>query len=127
MDELKRNIGHYREVDDKLRILNKEVYKLRDKKNQFEAEIVEILKDPKFVHFDKIEISGDGSKLLIKRPTQWTKPWSLSKKDLQDLLLDFFGSDATKAAECYMFILQKHSETLRSNDFSIERVLPKTD
>jgi len=127
MENLKQTINEYREIDEQLRLLNKEVYRLREKRNLVESDMIQLLQTPQFVSYDKVEIKSDGSKLVIKRPLQWSKPWSLSKKDLQDLLLTFFGSDANKAAECYTFILQKQAETLRSSGFSIERVVPKMD
>ena len=85
--ELKKRIKEYRELDDELRQLNKVVYDKRDARKAVEMEITEIIKSPSFDSFRKMKLEEDGSTIQIQRPGEYSKPWSLSQKELMILIL----------------------------------------
>jgi phage pi2 protein 07 len=125
MEDLKRCIKQYREVDDQLRELNRQVYWKRDMRKLVESEITEIIKTPEFQNFKKVKVEEDGSTITIKRPNEWTKPWSLSQKELKELLNQYFAvSGNNNADELFKYIIETKKQALVSGDYSISRTVP---
>jgi len=125
MEDLKRCIKQYREVDDQLRELNRQVYWKRDMRKLVESEIAEIIKAPEFQNFKKVKVEEDGSTITIKRPNEWTKPWSLSQKELKELLNQYFAvSNNINADELFKYIIETKKQALVSGDYSISRTVP---
>jgi phage pi2 protein 07 len=125
MEDLKRCIKQYREVDDQLRELNRQVYWKRDMRKLVESEIAEIIKAPEFQNFKKVKVEEDGSTITIKRPNEWTKPWSLSQKELKELLNQYFAvSGNNNADELFKYIIETKKQALVSGDYSISRTVP---
>ena len=126
--DLKRCVKQYREVDDQLRTLNREVYEKREARKIVEIELADLMKVEQFVNFKKMKVEDDGSTITIQRPQEWSKPWSLSKKDLKDLLERYFGSTNFPAPDkCLEFILEAQKTKLVSTEFGFNRVVPEED
>lgn len=126
--DLKRCVKQYREVDDKLRDLNREVYEKRESRKIIELELADLMKVDQFVNFKKLKIEEDGSTITVQRPNEWSKPWSLSKKDLKDLLERYFNStNFPNAEKCLEFILEAQKTKLTSTEYSFNRIVPEED
>ena len=126
--DLKRCIKEYRAVDDDIRVMNKMLYEKRESRKILEMEMADIVKLPEFNTYKSFKIEDDGSMIKIQRPEMYSKPWSLSKKDLQSLLTDYFGSTQTpNAAECFNFICTEQKKNLIATEFSFTRVLSKEE
>ena len=111
-DELLAAIRKYRELDDSIKKINKGLTDLRDERGEVEQKMGEILMRPEFATFHKMELS-DQSYIRVQRPGEWNKPWSLSKKELQILLSEFFGSAHPKTAEeCFKYIAEQRAKAL---------------
>jgi hypothetical protein len=124
--ELKKLLKEYRDTDDKLRALNDEISKLKDSRKQAEYIITDILSRPSYASFDKLKLEDDGSTIRIQRPSQWNKPWTLSKTNLYTYLKQYFAStQGPDADSCYSFVEQQHKRQLVSTEFALTRVLPK--
>jgi hypothetical protein len=125
MEDLKNSIRAYRRVDDELRELNRLVYEKRDVRKTIELEITDIIKAPEFAGFRKVKIEEDGSTISIKRPDEWTKPWSLSQKDLKDLATQYFAIAGEFNAESLVkFIVDTRKRDLVATEFSLTRTVP---
>ena len=125
MEDLKRCIKQYREVDDQLRELNRQVYWKRDMRKLVESEIADIIQAPEFQNFKKVKVEEDGSTITIKRPNEWTKPWSLSQKELKELLNQYFEiSGNVNADALFKYIIDTKKQTLVSGEYSISRTVP---
>jgi len=125
MQDLKGCIKKYKNLDDELRILNKTVYDLREKRKMLELEIGDILKSPAFSSYDKLKIEEDGSTIKVQRPNTWSKAWSLSKKDLAEHLHAYFASTPVRNADsCIEYIVERQKEKLVSDEFSLTRIVP---
>lgn len=125
MEDLKRCIKQYREVDDQLRELNRQVYWKRDMRKLVESEIADIIQAPEFQNFKKVKVEEDGSTITIKRPNEWTKPWSLSQKELKELLNQYFEiSGNVNADGLFKYIIDTKKQTLVSGEYSISRTVP---
>ena len=120
--DLKRCIKKYREIDDDLRNLNKQVYDKRDERKSVELEITEIIKSPTFDNFRKMKLEEDGSTIQIQRPGEYSKPWSLSQKELMVLVTAYFQDTPNPNAEGLTnFIIQKRKQDLVATEFNLTR------
>lgn len=128
INDLKRCIKQYRTVDDDLRKLNKAVYDKRESRKIVEMEIADLVKLPEFNNFKKLKIEEDGSTITVQRPNEWSKPWTLSKKDLKDLLERYFESTNFPSAEkCSEFIVEAQKRKLVASEFNFSRIVPEED
>lgn len=115
-------VRRYRTLDDRLKDLNKEVYKLREDRKIVELEMTDILKISQFATINKLEINDDKSVIKIQRPEMWSKPWSLSAKDLKYHLEAYFKTPGPHSAEgAHKFIVDKRKGELVSTEFSFTR------
>jgi hypothetical protein len=125
MGDLKSCIKQYREIDDEIRELNRLVFKKRDDRKTVELEIADIIKDPKYNAIKKIKLEEDGSTISFKRPNEWVKPWSISQKDLKDLVTQYFTKNGPLNAEDLVkFIIETKKQTLVATEFSFTRTVP---
>jgi hypothetical protein len=125
MNDLKSCIKQYREIDDEIRYLNKQVYEKRDERKHVEQEIAVIIRDPQFNAIKKIKLEEDGSTISFKRPNEWVKPWSLSQKELKELATQYFGvANEFNAESLVKFIIDTRKQSLVATDFSFTRTVP---
>jgi hypothetical protein len=125
MNDLKSCIKQYRQIDDEIRELNKQVYEKRDARKTVEQEIAEIIRDPQFNAIKKIKLEEDGSTISFKRPNEWVKPWSLSQKELKELATQYFTVSSSFNAESLVkFIVDTRKQSLVATDFSFTRTVP---
>ena len=123
MEELKKCVRKYKDVDDQLNALNKSVYELREQRKAVEQEWIRIFRDPQFNSIDKLKLE-DGSSIRIQRPNAWSKAWSLSRKDVTQLVGDYFASTTNHTADgCVEYILATKERTLVSSEFAFSRVV----
>lgn len=123
--ELKRCIKDFRDVDDEIRGMNKILYQKRDTRKCLEAEMSDIIKLPMFDSYKTLKIEDDGSTIRIQRPEMYSKSWTLSKKDLQSLLEEYFESRREKnAKDCFDYICADRKVKLVAKEFSFTRVVP---
>lgn len=123
IEDIRRVMRRYRQLDDAIRELNKQSNLLREERKIKELELSDILKDPKFQSYNVLKVEDDGSTIKIQRPNTWYKPWSLSKRDLQNYLDHYFenaGQNANRQ-DCYEFILQQQKQQSLSDEFKLTR------
>lgn len=126
--DLKRCIKEYRAVDDDIRIMNKMLYEKRESRKILEMEMADIVKMPAFDSYKTFKIEDDGSMIKIQRPQMYSKPWSLSKKELQSLLDTYFATQSSlNAKDCFEFICADRKNKLVANEFSFTRVMPQEE
>lgn len=124
LNDLKRCVKQYREVDDELQELNKKVYEKRESRKIVEMEMADLIKLPEFENIDKLKIDDDGSTIKIKRPSTYSKAWSLSKSDLISLVTDYFNSNGMHTAEdCIKYVIAEQQKKLVSKDFNFTRII----
>jgi hypothetical protein len=88
--DLKRCVKTYRDLDNEIRELNKQVYSKREDRKAVEMEMTDLVRLPQFGGIDKLKIDDDGSTIKIARPGSYTKAWSLSKKELELFVNAYF-------------------------------------
>ena len=126
INDLKRCVKQYRNVDDELRILNKQVYEKRESRKIVEMEMTDLMKLPQFGMVDKLKIDDDGSTIKISRPDTYSKPWGLSKKELEILLQKYFDATSNPSASgCFNFVVEQRKRSLVGKEFEFSRVIPE--
>ena len=90
--ELVKCIRKYRDLDDGLKKINSAANDIREKKKIVELEMTDILKRGEYSHVHKLDIQDDRSTIKIQRPSQWSKSWSLSLKELTTLVKEYFAT-----------------------------------
>lgn len=125
--DLVRAVRKYRNLDDELKELNTKVYKLREDKKFVENEMSDILRRANFQNLHKLEIQDDGSYIKIQRPETWSKPWSLSQKELKDLITGFVNGGATGnkpwPEELFDWIIKSKKQDMVSKEFAFKRLM----
>jgi hypothetical protein len=124
--DLKRCVKQYRDLDNEIRELNKEVYSKREDRKIAEMELSDLIKLPQFQGVDKLKFDDDNSCIKIARPGTYNKPWSLSKKELELLLKNYFtGDNPLDANSCFKFIVEERQKALIGKEFDFTRVFPE--
>lgn len=125
-EELKNCIRRYRNYDDQIRVINKTVNSLRESRKLVELEIGDIIKTPQLSHVNVLKIEDDNSTIKIQRPGSYLKPWSLSKRDLQNYLDHYFQNAGNNAnpKDCFKFIVDQQKEDAVSDEFKLIRLVP---
>ena len=116
--DLVKAVRKYRSLDDELKDLNSKVYKLRENKKFVENEMSDILRRSNFQNLHKLEIQDDGSYIKIQRPDTWSKPWSLSQKELKDLI----GSYSGPMDGLFKWIVDHKKHDMVAKEFSFKRI-----
>ena len=123
---LKSRFESYCQIDNRIQGLNKEVHTLRNERKAVESEMASLLQNPEFSAYNEIRMSSDNSIIQIQRPNQWSKAWTLSKKDLQTHLKEYFENTKTpNADDCFKSIVDKKTKTLVSTEFAFTHVVPE--
>ena len=122
-NELKSCLNQYRSLDDQLRQLNKLTHDLREQRKIVELEMSDILKAPEMSQVGVLKLENDNSSIKIQRPGTYYKPWSLSKKDLQNYIDHYFENAGQHAnrKDCFDFIVQQQRNNAIESDFKFTR------
>jgi phage pi2 protein 07 len=125
MEDLRTTMRSYRQLDDAIRELNKQVGPLREQRKIKELHLGDILKNPEFQAFNVLKVEDDGSTIKVQRPNTWYKGWSLSKRDLQNYIDHYFENAGQHAnrADCFTFIVEQQKRDSLAEDFKITRVV----
>lgn len=121
--DLVKCVRKFRSLDDELKTVNGRVSKLREDKKFVESEMSDILKRTAFQGVNKLEIQDDGSFIKVQRPDTWNKPWSLSQKELKDLI----GSYSGPMDGLFKYIVDRKKKDLVSREFSFKRIVSLDD
>lgn len=129
MEDLRRTMRNFRQVDDAIRELNKQVNPLREQRKILELELGDILKSPEFQAYNVLKVEDDGSTIRVQRPNTWYKGWSLSKRDLQNYIDHYFETAGARAnrEDCFKFIVEQQKRASLAEEFKLSRVVPDAD
>ena len=119
MDTLKPVLTDYLDVNRKLSEINARATDLRDRRRTLELDLTAAYaeaqrRDPLP---EKIELKASQMVFQVKKPGEWKKGWTLSKKQLHDYLMEILpehGADVMKE------IVRRHEPKLTATDYSFE-------
>jgi len=116
MEQFQRNLGKYVEVSKKLAELNKQAAELRDERNSIEMDLTANFNEQKDLP-SLINLSKSGLVFTVKKPGEWKKGWTLSKKQLKEYVMEILpehGEDLLREIE------QRHEPKLQSFDYQFD-------
>ena len=119
MDTLTPVLTSYLDVSRKLSEVNARASELRDRRNTLELDLAAAYneaqrRDPLP---DKIELKASRLVFQVKKPGEWKKGWTLSKKQLQEYLLEILpehGEDVMRE------IVRRHEPKLTATDYAFD-------
>ena len=115
MDSLKPTLTRYLDISKKLTEVNAIAKDLREQRQSVELDLVAVYNESPFP--DKIELKQSHMVFQVKKPGEWKKGWTLSKKQLQEYLLEILpehGEDVFKQ------IAIRHEPKLVSTEYSFD-------
>lgn len=118
MDSLKPVLPRYISVSKKLNDVNAEAARLRDEKKSLELDLAAVYGTTNEELPNKIELTNSQMIFHVKRPNEWKKGWTLSKKQLAEYLVEILGEQRGK--DVLDGIVQRHEPKLVADDFGFE-------
>jgi hypothetical protein len=119
METLKPILSSYVEVSKKLNDINAQAKELREQRQTIELDLVAAYNESQIKEPlpEKMELHKSKMMFMVKKPGEWKKGWTLSKKQLElylNEILPEHGSDVFKE------IVRKHEKTLVATDYSFD-------
>jgi hypothetical protein len=119
MESLKPVLTQYLDVNRKLSEVNARATDLRDERRTLELDLAAAYAEAQRREPlpDKIELKTSQLVFQVKKPGEWKKGWTLSKKQLHDYLLEILpdrGEDVMRE------IVRRHEPKLTATDYSFE-------
>ena len=124
MDSLKPVLTAYANVTRRLNDVNVAANGLRDERRTIELDLAALYANSREELPDKINLASSGMTFAVKRPNQWKKGWTLSKKELKaylDELLPEHGEDLMNE------IVRRHEAKMVETDYGFELKVVKRD
>ena len=115
MESLKPVLSKYIQTTKRLAEMNADISEVRDQKRSLELDLAAVYANS--VLPDKIELKESKMTFAVKRPNQWKRGWTLSKKTLDTYLRDILGE---RGQEVMKEIVRRHEPTLVEDDFGFE-------
>jgi len=124
MENLKPILSAYADVARRLNEVNARANEIRDERRTIELDLAALYATSREALPDKINLASSGMTFAVKRPTQWKKGWSLSKKELKSYLEELLPQQAEAVmAE----IVRRQEEKMVETDYGFELKVLKRD
>lgn len=125
MDTLKPILTAYADVTRRLNDVNANASELRDQRRTIELDLTALYATSREPLPDKINLSSSGMVFAVKRPNQWKKGWTLSKKELKMYLDELMPQ---RAEEIMNEIVKRQEAKMVETDYGFElKVVKKKD
>lgn len=115
MEALKPVLSRYLDVTKKLTEVNAQAKELREHRQEIEMDLTTAYNEARFKEPlpDKIDLHKSKMQFMVKKPGEWKKGWTLSKKQLKDYLLEILPEHGE---EVFKEIVRRHEPTLVVQD-----------
>jgi len=124
MDQLKPILTRYADVTKKLNEVNTIANNLRDQRRTVELDLTALYDTVNEPLPDKIELKTSGLVFSVKRPNQWKKGWTMSKKELKSYLDELVPKDSERIME---EIVKRQEVKMTETDYGFELKTAKRD
>lgn len=119
METLKPILSRYLEVSKQLTEVNVQAKELREHRNEVEMDLAAAYNEARIKEPlpEKIDLHKSKMVFMVKKPGEWKKGWTLSKKQLELYLKDILpehGEDVFKE------IVRRHEPTLVVDEYSFD-------
>jgi hypothetical protein len=116
MDTLKPVIAKYLEITKRLNEINARAGELRDERRTVELDLAAAYASAPTLP-EKIGLNSSQMMFSVKKPGEWKKGWTLSKKQLEEYLLEILSD---RGEEVMREIVRRHEEKLVATDYSFD-------
>jgi hypothetical protein len=116
MDTLKPVIAKYLEITKRLNEINARAGELRDERRTVELDLAAAYASSPALP-EKIGLNSSQMMFSVKKPGEWKKGWTLSKKQLEEYLLEIMPD---RGEEVMREIVRRHEEKLVATDYSFD-------
>jgi hypothetical protein len=116
MDTLKPVIAKYLEITKRLNEINARAGELRDERRTVELDLAAAYASSSGLP-EKIGLNASQMIFSVKKPGEWKKGWTLSKKQLEEYLLEILPD---RGEEVMREIVRRHEEKLVATDYSFD-------
>jgi len=116
MEKLKSLLTHYIQVNKELTEYQEAVTALRDERRAWEGDIAALYNEQKELP-PKIELKESKMLFKVKKPNEWKRGWTLSKKDLERYLNEILPEHGP---DVMAEIIKRHEPKLVSDDYGFE-------
>jgi hypothetical protein len=124
MENLKPILSAYAGVQRQINDINVRVNELRDERRTIELDLAALYASSREELPDKINLATSGMTFAVKRPNQWKKGWSMSKKELKAYLDELLPQQSeTLMAE----IVRRQEAKMVETDYGFELKVAKRD
>jgi hypothetical protein len=124
MDALKPVLSAYADVTRRLNDVNAAASELRDQRRTVELDLAALYATSREALPDKINLSSSGMVFAVKRPNQWKKGWTLSKKELKMYLDELMPQ---RAEEVMNEIVKRQEAKMVETDYGFELKVVRKD
>jgi len=124
MDALKPILSAYADVTRRLNDVNANASELRDQRRTIELDLTALYATSREPLPDKINLSSSGMVFAVKRPNQWKKGWTLSKKELKGYLDELMPQ---RAEEVMNEIVKRQEAKMVETDYGFELRVARKD
>lgn len=117
---LKPILSRYIEVSKKLNDVNAKAKELREQRQSVELDLAAAYNESRSKQAPlpgKIDLNASQMVFAVKQPGEWKKGWTLSKKQLEQYLIEILpehGEDVMRE------IVMRHDRTLVANDYAFD-------
>lgn len=116
METLANPLRRYVEITKKLNDVNARARELRDQRNSVELDLAAVYNETGELP-EKIELNQSKMTFVVKKPLEWKKGWTLSKKQLEEYLLDILPEHGE---DVFREIVRRHEPKLVAKDYSFD-------
>ena len=117
MDSLASPLRRYVDITKRLTDLNAKARDLRDERGSVELDLAAAYAEQRGELPQKIALNQSKMMFLVKKPGEWKKGWTLSKKQLEEYLRDILpehGEDVMRE------IVVRHERKLLATDYAFD-------
>lgn len=116
MESLEAPLREYVEISKRLAEVNDEAKELREKRQLVELDLAAAYNELHELQ-RRIRLGISKFMFVVKGPGEWKKGWSLSKKQLQEYLVEILPEHGE---DVFQEIVRKHEPKLVSTDYMFE-------
>jgi hypothetical protein len=116
MDSLATPLRRYVEITKRLTELNAKARELREERQSVELDLAAVYNETREIP-QKIALNQSKMLFLVKKPGEWKKGWTLSKKQLEEYLKDILpehGEDVLRE------IVIRHDRKMTATDYAFD-------
>lgn len=119
MDTLKPILSRYLDVTKRLTEVNAQAKELRENRQEVEMDLAAAYNESRIKEPlpDKIDLHKSKMMFMVKKPGEWKKGWTLSKKQLESYLKEVLPEHGE---DVFREIVRRHEPTLVVNDYSFD-------